>query len=1059
MTTLFMAVGCSDSDTKDDVTPPPTPGTETYNFSVAVSQISYGSVMVDVTPDNATATYYCGVVTKELFSTFASDEAFVVNDAAYLAKEADAAGIALKDYLEARLSVGTASKRVSELEQKTDYYAYCYGMTSDGTITSVLSKAEFTTIAPDPLNLTFEVAVSDIATKSAKVTVTPSNATNSFFYDVQPKETVDKFFSDDDQLVAELVKLYGLESSSDNLSKGEQSETITLPYSGAEYYVIVFGYDSTGLTTDVSKTVFKSTEQSGGGGETPATGYDAWIGTWNVTSTSSGVNNKPVTFEITITQKTAGASYNIAGWGITTSRTSSVVEAVYDAETSGIAIVNQQGFGPKSDDPTYTITLLGYEDGPITGNYSGLKGTMTGETTANLIGSELKLSDGSTVTVSGMDLFALNLTEGKFKHLDPAAGFTAKDYPVGPYTMTKTGGGVTPPPAGDLTFQLDVTAITATGCTISATPSNNTDTYFFDVQKKEVVDSFEGDGTALIAALVEAYGEDFVSLLSTGPDSFSPTTLDANTPYTVIAFGYDADGGATTGITTKSFTTSAGGTEPSDLTLTIAIDAATKIPGGVAATITASNTTDPYLPAFFLADEIEGMSDAEIIAYTEQMYGPYMPYLTTMGNYQTTAEDFAGSLACLPGADYYLVAFGYDGGATTGVTKAKFTAGAGPDAAGTTFTFKVEDVTATGATVTVDASKEPVAYMWDVLSVANYQSIGADKFGAYVESSIDEYEAEPYNRTVNQIILNLGAWYSGAEYSYSNLSSETAYIVYAVCVDLTGKVIGTPAISDPFTTLESVTSSAAVTIAFDKYYDGDEVVAAGGSAGAAGKAFVPTTYTPSADVEYWLSGVFTGDYVDPAKADDAMIISNLEKSFPTQRTLDPGETTMTMNWLCGWGTCTFFAVGVDAAGNYGPVARKLGQFSKSDVSPITDLTGAPAKPTKASYRSVPAIAASNLQFGMSTFYRPLDSNRVTRNFESLVDTRKNRAEVVLPETRSYVDLSAALNELLSLGSTARYTNSEAQSYKTAAAVSGESASKLLRSKLNAVPAPVYVPRK
>lgn len=72
------------------------------------------------------------------------------------------------------------------------------------------------------------------------------------------------------------------------------------------------------------------------------------------------------------------------------------------------------------------------------------------------------------------------------------------------------------------------------------------------------------------------------------------------------------------------------------------------------------------------------MSDAEIIASVEQKYGQIISWLLVTGDYATVPTDFGGELAMMPGAEYYLVAFGYDGAsATTGVTKAKFTAAPG----------------------------------------------------------------------------------------------------------------------------------------------------------------------------------------------------------------------------------------------------------------------------------------------------------------------------------------------------------------------------------------------
>lgn len=142
-----------------------------------------------------------------------------------------------------------------------------------------------------------------------------------------------------------------------------------------------------------------------------------------------------------------------------------------------------------------------------------------------------------------------------------------------------------------------------------------------------------------------------------------------------------------------------------------------------------------------------------------------------------------------------------------------------PDAAGTGFTFKVEDITSGGATVTVETTKEPVTYIWDVISDASYTQLGgnAEALVSHVTDMFALYGTAQYgNLTPVQVIAGLGAWYSGASYAYGKLSSKTAYRPYAACVDLSGNVVGTPAVGEIFTTLEAVAGSATVEAAYDQ---------------------------------------------------------------------------------------------------------------------------------------------------------------------------------------------------------------------------------------------------
>ena len=59
----------------------------------------------------------------------------------------------------------------------------------------------------------------------------------------------------------------------------------------------------------------KGTSFMSGQGEPLSPEYQAWLGTWTVTSTSAEVTNAPVTFDVTFSKKVANSTYSVAGWG------------------------------------------------------------------------------------------------------------------------------------------------------------------------------------------------------------------------------------------------------------------------------------------------------------------------------------------------------------------------------------------------------------------------------------------------------------------------------------------------------------------------------------------------------------------------------------------------------------------------------------------------------------------------------------------------------------------------------------------------------------------------
>lgn len=937
---LLVAVGCKDSEKE---TPPPS---QKYTFDIAVQDIRATDAAVKVTPSDELATYYCSVVKKVDFDKLGSDEAYLKDDIEYLKKEADNKDLTFKNYLKTVIAKGSEPIKFITLEPSTDYYAYVYGITVDGQVTSDLKKAAFTTeTAPEPEGLTFEFKVENITMTAADINVIPSDDQAPYYFDVIMAAAYEGM-SDEEILadvLADIIPAY-LSQGPDGYPAEMFEDDLALK-PGTEYLVYAIGYDAAKEepTSELHMYKFSTTAPTG---EAPDLTFSARAGDAAGNNTSTNI--------YCVAQSAAAVSAKIA---ILPKET---VDEFIVMGASLENIVDANGQNLDSED----ISALNAK--------GGLGLTISGE-----------------AIVPSMDYAVI------FKVVSAGGMSTVKREDV----STTSGDN----PSSDLTFSIAVTDLKATSATITVTPSNNTETYFFDIQPKKLVDEDYADDASLIAALDKTYVDagygGIAGMLSTGEDGFKPTTLEAGTSYYVLAFGYNT--AATTAVTRHEFTTET--TATSDLTLSIDIDAAAEpIPGGVTATITASNTEDPYMLDFMLADDIEAMTDAEIISTVEEKYGAFISWLLVSGNYATAPTDFGGELAMMPGAEYYLVAFGYDGTtATTGVTKAKFTAGAGPDAAGTEFTFKVEDITSSGATVTVGASKEPVAYMWDVIPEAKYTELGgnAAALASFVENMFTLYGSDQYgNLTPTQIVAAAGAWYSGASYDYGSLLSKTSYRAFAACVDLTGKVIGTPAVSDPFTTLEAVVGSATAAVSYDKYFDGDDVVAAGISTNAAGKAYVPCVITASDDAVHWYVGLFTSDYTVPGSpVSDATIINALKTQGAKDRT--------TINYICSWDTqSTFLAVAEDAAGNAGEIFRLGVRFTKSGASPIGELTGS----SKSAATAKRPVLCSPLlpELTVPMVYRSLGEPTISQTAASRMTTlRQERASALSEKLTRGADLS------------------------------------------------------
>lgn len=569
MMTLFLAVGCSDDNT-DDPKPDPTPDpTVDCTFDLKVEGIGSNFATVYANPSDKTVPLHVGVAKKSLVDTFASDAAFQTNDIETLKSEAEELGLTISEYLKKSMVVGDIPTMFSNLESSTDYYAYVYGITESGEVTTALSKTQFTTLAPQ-VPLKFEITVSGITPYGATVAVKPS-ASGTYYYDVFEKAEMDKF-ANDAAIIAELEKSADFESG---LVTGEKSYTYG-PETEAlqpktEYYAYAFEYGNPNLEAPEIKKVAFTTKS-----DDPFTPtYESWLGKWKVKSASSLVSNSSIEYNIEITQKVAGTSYDVKGWGITTSRSTVSFMALYTAsdlkndagevvyKAGSLLFQNDQTVIPAAENGNYG-SFIGYmphnnASDPtfpamiVAGNYFPVAGVLVDASEATLTGSTITLSTNEQVVMSGADIFVRNGQQ--FGYTDTVTT-PAYDFPVGPYTLTKAGE-VDP---GDLTFGIALSNITETTVSVAITPSNNTDSYYFDL----VPSSLNGKSDAeLISIIEEAYAEyGLINLVSTGPDSYDWDELTAGATYYVVAFGYDASG-ATTSVTRKEVILTGGG-EPGD---------------------------------------------------------------------------------------------------------------------------------------------------------------------------------------------------------------------------------------------------------------------------------------------------------------------------------------------------------------------------------------------------------------------------------------------------------------------------------------------------------------
>ena len=236
-------------------------------FTIQLSNISSTSVKMEVTPSNNTDTYFFDVVEKSVLNHYSSPEVFVADYISQLKAIYEEHGIALGDIL----SQGPDSWEYPEgqLNPNTEHYAFAFGVTAEGVITSEVAMESFKTLEPTPAGPSdnvLSVSVTRVTATGAHVNVTPSN-NDTYYFDVIEKSAIDEYGSPLDFALDYIVKLkntceaYGY-TLADALSSGSDD----MSYDGllspnTEYYAFAFGATADcAITTSVVTVPFKTSE-------------------------------------------------------------------------------------------------------------------------------------------------------------------------------------------------------------------------------------------------------------------------------------------------------------------------------------------------------------------------------------------------------------------------------------------------------------------------------------------------------------------------------------------------------------------------------------------------------------------------------------------------------------------------------------------------------------------------------------------------------------------------------------------------------------------------------
>ena len=251
-------------------------------------------------------------------------------------------------------------------------------------------------------------------------------------------------------------------------------------------------------------------------------------------------------------------------------------------------------------------------------------------------------------------------------------------------TMPGNGGNENNDNGGDTnvitTFAIEVSDITPLGAYVSVTPSDNAATYYFDVVSKEEMGKYV-DAKALAKVMIsdlkeycESYEQTLADVLSKGVDGYNYISyFTPNTEYYALAFGVNADGTITTGVTTEPFTTLE---EVVDASMTFDVKVKDIKSNSAYVAVTPSNSAATYYFDVVSKEELERYADAKtyakkVIASIKEPYDFYGKSFAEVLSAGAVAYQFENGA---PNTDYCAFVFGVttEGTITTDVTTVPF---------------------------------------------------------------------------------------------------------------------------------------------------------------------------------------------------------------------------------------------------------------------------------------------------------------------------------------------------------------------------------------------------
>ena len=446
--------------------------------------------------------------------------------------------------------------------------------------------------------------------------------------------------------------------------------------------------------------------------------------------------------------------------------------------------------------------------------------------------------------------------------------------------------------------------------------------YFYEYFFQQDINSYRGAGYS-DQQIIDA-------LIHQGNQQLQASGLNENTEYYILVAGLimDSEGIVIcTDINKESYTTQ----NAAKSTMTFEIEVWDIKQMEASFRITPSNNNDLYCA---LVQPWDGVSTADEVMH--QIVDQWGGWMSIMADDKGMVEHSGSKAMKLPAADtdYYIIAFGYDGGITTDAYMKTFRTLPGGSVEEVEFTITASNISPYGFNMNIASSDPTIYYIPGACVPEQYNE---EEYMAWEQEAFDYYYAgsKDFNPSITIAEVLDQYYYNGSSnVMVSGLLPDTEIMAYIYALDVhTGRIVKTFTFDNVART--DTLGSATPAVEIVGYYSGDEENGSifGNASLSKGKAIIVVKYTDLDNARTLFTSMLEGDCSNAAAYSDGELWTLASSYWSTCNVAQP-YSFYTSEWNA---EMTALAYCVDNSGKVGALGRSYACATAENKSDIEEL--------------------------------------------------------------------------------------------------------------------------